>query len=107
MPGLGLYALTLAATVSVEAPIVAAFGPRRDTRAALCVAICVNLASHPPATALAGLAGSGWLLVELGVVAFEALALRAALGWTARRAWGLSLAANSLTAALALLWYAP
>jgi len=105
MAPLGLYALTLASTVSIEAPIVAAFGPRRDALAALRVAVCVNLASHPPATALAALAGADWLLLELGVVAFEALALREALGWTARRAWGLSLAANSVTAALALLWH--
>lgn len=102
MSALGLYALTLASTVSIEAPLVAAFGPRRDTLAALRAAVCVNLASHPPATALAGLAGVDWLLVEVLVVVFEALALRAALGWPARQAWGLSLAANSVTAGLAL-----
>jgi len=104
MPALGLYALTLACTVSIEAALVAAFGPRRDTLAALRAAVCVNLASHPPATALAALGGVNWLLVEILVVIFEALALRAALGWPARRVWLLSLAANSVTAALALLW---
>jgi hypothetical protein len=96
--------LTLASTAGIEAPIVAALCPRRAARLAFAVAILVNLASHPSATALASIAGVDWLLVEALVVGFEALVLRAVLDLTPGRALGVSLLANLVTASIALAW---
>ncbi len=61
--------------------------------------LAVNLMSHPVAF-MTHASGAAWVTVELGVIAFEAAALRVLLGLGARRALGLSTVLNAVTAAL-------
>jgi hypothetical protein len=104
VPGLAGYALALAATIAVEAPILAWCLRGGGRRQVLGVAVLANLASHPAATALIAIAGLDWLLVEALVVAFEAVAFRAGLDVSTGRAWAAALLANGATAAIALAW---
>ncbi len=102
MAGLALYLATLAATLLVELPVVGLVGTRIGIKPPLAAAICINLASHPLASALTSMLGVPWLWTEACVVVLEALAYFAVLR-RARQAWVLSGAANGVTAGLALL----
>lgn len=105
MSALALQALALATTLAVELPIAAALARPAQRRALLLTALFANLASHAIASLILGLSrhGSGvheWLAVELGVVAFEALALHAAAGLPRLRAVMVAFAMNVPSAAL-------
>ncbi len=102
MSPLQSHLLALAATLAVELPIVAALAPSRRRGATVLAALFANLASHSLATALLWTVLPNWVVVELGVAAFEAAVLRATAGLSWGRACALSLCANTASAALAI-----
>lgn len=95
--------LALGLTLALELPLAALLAPRGMRRGVLWVLLCANLATHPVANLIAGLDRGEWLAIEMAVVAFETLALRAgcALPWI--RAAAIALAANALSAGVGLL----
>lgn len=99
------YLPALLLTVAVEAPLAAALAPRGRRAHLLATALCLNLVTHPLATlAVCELTG-GFLLVELAVVAAEAVGYRAVGRLTPLRAAALALVANAVTALCAVLWW--
>jgi hypothetical protein len=99
---LQIQLLALAATLAVELPIAAALAPTRRRGATVLAALFANLASHSLATVLLWTVLPDWVLVEIGVVAFEAVVLRGTVGMSWGRACALSSIANAASAALAL-----
>jgi hypothetical protein len=100
------YLGALAWTYALEAPVVMAAGWRwRSGR--LRVAAAVILASgltHPVAWWVAGNVPAeiyvwGWFVIEAAVCCVEAPVLGAVMRLPARRAWGLSILANGISAA--------
>jgi len=92
------YLTLLVATLLVEAPVAAALAGRGRRRVALLASLALNLVTHPLAFGLTWLLPSGWVPIELAVVAAEALGYRALVraGWA--RVVLLSVAANLVSA---------
>ncbi|MEY2745401.1 MAG: hypothetical protein RL112_443 [Planctomycetota bacterium] len=96
----------LLATLAIELPIALLLLRRRPRSQVLLAASAASLCSHPVACLCIGGIGfeaASWLVVEVGVVAFEAVALRALLGCAWGEAFLVSLACNIASAAGALL----
>ena len=104
------YLLWLAATLGVEAvAVLAAVGCRLIASGVgapwmLAAVVSMNLLTHPLAAMASAVGDWSWLPIEMAVVAAEAMAFRvlARVAWPA--AWGLSAAANCLTAAIGWTW---
>jgi hypothetical protein len=97
------YAPFLAATILVEAALVAALARRAERRRLLAVAAALNLLTHPLATLLRWHLSLGVLPLEFAVVAAEALGWHAVAGLRPARALTFALAANLASAGLGAL----
>ena len=101
------YVLRLLVTIAVEGLVVlgAANTARRRT---LATCACLNLFTHPLATLLLiePRLSPGPLLIEILVVAAEAIGYCLVAGLSAGRAVALSLLANVASVAAGWLWYA-
>jgi len=93
------YALALLLTVLVECLLALAFARRGERLRLLAVAFFLNLLTHPLANLASGQEFS-FLVVEVAVIAIEAVGYRVAAGSTWRRSAGLSLVLNTVTAAM-------
>lgn len=92
-----------AGTLAIELAIAWRLRPARGSRATfawLATCACANALSHP--LAWVAHASAGIAATELGVVALESAAYRGAAGVSWRRAIGVALVANAVSAASAL-----
>lgn len=96
------YLLTLFATILLELPITAALAPRGTRRLMVLTMSSLNLFTHPIATLLAW-HGAAFFPVEAIVTAIELVGLHVVgkVSWS--RATAIAVAANSLTAIVAIL----
>lgn len=97
------YLLALAATVAVEALVLAAITRPPRRRRVVTASLFVNLLTHPLAWALNGGGLAFFAIVESGVVVAEALLYAAVVPAPRGRALLWSLAANLPTIALSWL----
>ena len=97
------YFLALAATVAVEALVLAAITQPPQRRRVVTASLFVNLLTHPIAWTLSSVGLAPFASVELGVVAVEALLYSAVVPARLWRALLWSLAANVPT--IAASWF--
>ena len=97
------YLETLGITIAVEVAIALLIIPRSLWRSRIGDVVLVNLASHPLATLAVRNFALPWIVAELLVTAGEAVIYRYLSGFSWRRAILLSIACNSVTAALSFV----
>ena len=97
------YLETLGLTIVVEAAIALLIIPRSLWRSRIGDVVLVNLASHPLATLAVRNFAVPWIVAEILVTAGEAVIYRYLSGFSWGRAILLSIACNSVTAALSFV----
>ncbi|MCA8963516.1 MAG: hypothetical protein H6838_09685 [Planctomycetes bacterium] len=89
-------------TLAIEVPLVAAFAPRDQRRHTAGIAAAVQLLTHPLAWLAVTTGALDWWTIEVLVVLVEGAAYALAVG-RPLRAFGVSLLANTVSAAAGLL----
>jgi hypothetical protein len=95
-----VYLPLLLATVVLESAVIAGLTKRGHRRRAIAACLALNCVTHPIFTLLSWNGHLDFPLVEIFVTAFEAIGYSAILPTSGRRALGVSIAANLLSAAL-------
>lgn len=103
LEGVAIQLGALGLTLAIELALMALLAPRGRRREVLLTLLFANLLTHPLASSGVGIALEHWLVVELAVCAFEALALRVVGGLSWIRAGLLSLVVNASSAGVGLL----
>ena len=98
------YVAALAATLAVEALVVAFLTRGRVRNRVVATSLALNLVTHPLAWLLVRDVRLPFLLVEAAVIAAEAQLYRVIERPPLLRAWLWSLAANGVTIALSYAW---